>query len=62
MSVKKGIVLYVESKKKKGTNELICQTETDSKTLKNLWLTKETCGGGKGWGFGTGICILKYMG
>ena len=30
---------------KKGHNELICRIETDSQTLKNLWLPKET-----GWG------------
>ena len=33
---------------KKDTNELICRTETDSQTLKNLWLPKGT-GGGGGW-------------
>ena len=27
------------------TNEIICRTETDSLTLKNLWLSKRT-----GWG------------
>ena len=40
-------------KKKNDTNELICRTETDSETLKNLWLPKGT--GGEGdvdWGFG----------
>ena len=44
--------LYVESKKK-GYNELLCRADTDSHTLKNLWLPKETgCGerdGGLGW-------------
>ena len=42
--------LYVESKKR-DTNELICRTETDSQTLKNLWLPKGTGGGGtmEGW-------------
>ena len=29
---------------KKGTNELICKTESDSQTLKNLWLPKGTGG------------------
>ena len=44
---------------KKDTNELICIKET--KTLKtNLWLPKGT-GGGVDWGFGTGICTLRYM-
>ena len=38
---------------KKGYNELICRTEKDSKTLKNLCLEKETgWGGGIDWGFG----------
>ena len=31
--------------KKKYTNELIDRTETDSQTLKNLWLPKGECGG-----------------
>ena len=30
--------------KKKDTNKLICKTETDPQTLKNLWLPK-----GTGW-------------
>ena len=34
--------LYVESTKKRDTDELICQTKADSKTLKNLWLSKRT--------------------
>ena len=34
-------------------NEFLCRTETDSQTLKNLWLAKETgWWGGMGWGFG----------
>ena len=38
---------------KKGYNELICKTENDSDTLKNLWPPKETgCWGGMGWGCG----------
>ena len=38
---------------KKGYNELLCRTETDSQTLKNLCLPKETgCRKGMGWGFG----------
>ena len=42
---------------KKGYNELICKTETDSQTLKDLWLPKETCCGEgvMGWGFGLGM-------
>ena len=32
---------------KKDTNELICRKETDSQTLKNLWLPKGTSGGGR---------------
>ena len=31
-----------------GYNELICRTETDSQTLKNLWFPKETGYGGRG--------------
>ena len=34
---KKKNILYVESKKK-DTSELICRTETDSQTSKNLWV------------------------
>ena len=37
-------ITYMSSLKK-GYNELLCRTENDSKTLKNLWLPKET-----GWG------------
>ena len=32
---------------KKGQNELLCRTDTDSQTLKNLWFPNET-----GWGVG----------
>ena len=35
--------------KKKGYNELLYRTETDSHTLKNIWLPKETGSGGEGW-------------
>ena len=39
--------LYVESKKE--YSELICRAQSDSQTLKNLRLPKETgCGGGLG--------------
>ena len=40
---------------KKGHNELLCRTETDSQTLKNLYFPNETgwglggCAGGLGW-------------
>ena len=40
--------LHVGSKKK-GYNELLRRTETDSQTLKNLWLPKETGWWGEGW-------------
>ena len=43
---------------KKDINEVICRTETDSQTLKNLWLAKGTGREGMDWGFGTGICTL----
>ena len=40
-------------KLKKGYSELLRRTETDSQTLKNLWLPMETgWWGGMGWGFG----------
>ena len=29
----------------KGQNELLCRTDTDSQTLKNLWFPKETSWG-----------------
>ena len=32
---------------KKGYNELLCRTDTDSQTLKNVWFPNET-----GWGAG----------
>ena len=35
---------------KKNTNELICRTNTDSQTLKNLWLPTRTGGGAGGLG------------
>ena len=39
---------------KKGYKEFLCRTDTDSQTLKNLWLPKETGWGVgvMGWGFG----------
>ena len=44
--------------KKKDTNELIGRADTDTQTLKNLWLPKGTGGGGRecGLGFGIGPC------
>ena len=39
--------------KKKDTNELICRTETDSQTLKNL--PKGTGRGQEGWTGGLGL-------
>ena len=40
---------------KKRHNELLCRTDPDSQTLKNLWFPKETawggvCEDGLGWG------------
>ena len=40
---------------KKGRDELLCRTDTDSQTLKKLWFPKETvrgvgeCAEGVGW-------------
>ena len=43
---------------KQGYNELICRTETDSHTLKNLWLPKETgCEGRDGLGVWDGSVV-----
>ena len=38
---------------KKGHNELLCRTDTDSQTLENLWFPNETGWGvgGMDWGF-----------
>ena len=49
--------------KKKDANKYICRTETDSQTLKILWLLKGTGRGIEGMdsGFGTGIFTLRYM-
>ena len=38
----------------KGHNELLCRTDTDLQTLKNLWFPKETDWGGGGWAWGSG--------
>ena len=49
-------------KKKKDTNELICRTETDSQTENKLRVIKrDGLQGGMDWGFGTGICTLRYV-
>ena len=38
---------------KKGQNELLFRTDTDSQTFKNLWFPRrQVGGGGLGWGFG----------
>ena len=56
-------VTYMQYLKNEDTNELICRTETDSQTLKTLWLPKGTgeVEGGMDWRFGIGICTLWYM-
>ena len=47
---------------KEDTNELTCRRETDSQTLRHLWLPKGTGGREKeGLGLGVGMCILRYM-
>ena len=41
---------------KKGYSDLICRTETDLQTLKNLWFQGDRLlGGGMDWGFGMEI-------
>ena len=43
----------LKKKKKKGHDELLCRTDTDSWTLKNLWFPDDRLrGGGIHWGFG----------
>ena len=42
--------------KRKYTNELICRTEIDSQTLKNIWLPKGT--GGRVGKEGLKVCDL----
>ena len=37
---------------KKGHNELLYRTDTDSQTLKNLWFPNET-----GWGVGDALMV-----
>ena len=41
-------ITYMWDLLKNDTKELICRTETNSQTLKNLWLPKGT-GSGEGW-------------
>ena len=45
-------------KKQKGHNEL-CRADTDSQTLKNLWLQKETGCSVEGWAGGLGWKCYK---
>ena len=48
----------MESKKKKGYNELFSRTDTDSQTLINVWFSKETgCGGMDGLGVWDGNAV-----
>ena len=56
MKNKHYILLSVISKKR-DKNELICRRETDSQTLKKLWLPKET---DREWEGGTGGLGLAY--
>ena len=44
---------------KKGQTELLCRTDTDSQTLKNLWLPKETGWIKEGWAGGLDVNVLK---
>ena len=47
---------------KRCSSDLICKTEMDSQTLKNLWLPKPTDGErGMDHRFRIGICTLRYM-
>ena len=38
---------------KKGQTELLCRTDADSQTLKNLWSPEETV-----WGVGGRACVV----
>ena len=44
-----------KDKKKKGHNELLCRTDTDSQTLKNVWFPMET-----GWEVGGWAGVLEW--
>ena len=44
---------------KKGHNELLCRTDTDSQTLKNLWFPNETGRRLGGWDGGLGWQYYK---
>ena len=56
-----GYHLHVESLKRIQIN-LVAEQKQTSQTLKNLWLPKGTGWvGGMDWGFGIGICTLRYM-
>ena len=56
------IYMWNIKKRHKSYLQLICRIETESQILKNLWVPKGSgCGlGGMDWGFGIGICTLKY--
>ena len=44
------------------TNELVCETETDSDVENRLLVAKqEGCGGGKNWKFGISRFELSYV-
>ena len=45
---------------KKGYNELLCRTDTDSQTLKALWLPKEAGWGGRRLGWDGNTVKLGY--
>ena len=55
-------ITYMWNPKKRDTNELISRTKTDS-DFEKLMVTKgDRLGvGGMDWGFGMGICTLRYM-
>uniref|UniRef100_A0A8D1N3G2 DUF1725 domain-containing protein n=1 Tax=Sus scrofa TaxID=9823 RepID=A0A8D1N3G2_PIG len=48
---------------KKGQTELLCRTDGDSQTLKNLWSPEETvCGvGGYAWAVGWEPCEIRLL-
>ena len=48
---------------KKGPTELLCRTDADSQTLKNLWFLEETvCGvGGCAWAVGWKSCEIRFL-
>ena len=48
---------------KKGQNELLCRTDADSQTLKNLWSLEETVWGVEGcaWAVGWKSCEIRLL-